>query len=35
VGDDYARAVQEAIRQVITDLIRVAAEKPDQFKPSR
>ena len=34
VGDDYARAVQEAIRQVITDLIKVAAEKPDRFKAS-
>ena len=34
-GDDYARAVQEAIRQALADLMKVAVEKPGLFKVSR
>lgn len=34
VGDEYARAVQKASRQVIDQLIKDAAEKPDQFEAS-
>ncbi len=34
-GEGYARAVQEASRQVVPDLIKVAAERPDDFKASR
>jgi len=35
VGDDYARATQDAIRQIMPGLLKVAAEKPDQFKASQ
>jgi len=35
VGDDYARAVQGAIRQTMDSLMKVIAEKPDQFKGAR
>lgn len=34
-GDDYARAVQEAIRQALDHLMKLAAEKPDHFKVAR
>jgi hypothetical protein len=35
VGNDYAKAVQEAMREVMPGLIKLAAEKRDQFKASQ